>query len=267
MNRILRNAMMVSTLAVPAFAAAQVTFYEHESFSGRAFTTQKQIGDLARYGFNDRASSVIVAGERWEVCDDARYGGRCVVLRPGRYPSLAAMGLNDRVSSVRTVDRAARIDDSRYAPAPLAAYDYQRRSDERLYDAPVTSVRAVVGQAEQRCWVEREQVQGHGDANVPGAVVGAVLGGILGHQVGSGRGNDAATVGGAVVGGVVGANVNRDDRSRYSQDVRRCDNAPTQSRADYWDVTYEFRGQEHRMQMSAPPGRTVSVNSQGEPRG
>jgi hypothetical protein len=34
----------------------------------------------------------------------------------------------------------------------------------------------------------------------------------------------------------------------------------------YWDVTYNFRGQEHRVQMSAPPGTTVTVNELGEPR-
>jgi uncharacterized protein YcfJ len=96
--------------------------------------------------------------------------------------------------------------------------------------------------------------------------VGAVLGGILGHQVGSGRGNDVATVGGAVVGGVVGANVGRDGGGQSSRDVRRCETAPSQARADYWDVTYNFRGQEHHAQMTAPPGRTVQVNSQGEPR-
>ncbi|MBC8022642.1 MAG: glycine zipper 2TM domain-containing protein [Burkholderiales bacterium] len=259
--------MAVSGLAFATCATAEVTFYENDGFSGRTFTTQRPVSDLSRFGFNDRASSVIVTRERYEVCDDTRFGGRCVVLRPGRYPSLAAMGLNDRVSSVRTVDTQARIDNSRYSPAPLAAYDYNRRSDERLFEANVTSVRAVVGQAEQRCWVEREQVQGRGDANVPGAVVGAVIGGILGHQIGSGRGNDAATVGGAVVGGAVGSNVGRDGGGQYSKDVRRCETAPSQSRADYWDVTYNFRGKEHRVQMSAPPGRTVSVNSQGEPRG
>jgi uncharacterized protein YcfJ len=263
----LTSALAASGLAFATCASAQITFYENDAFAGRSFTTQEPVVDLSRYGFNDRASSAIVANERWEVCDDTRYGGRCIILRPGRYPSLSAMGLNDRISSVRTVDREARVDDTRYAPAPLAAYDYSRRSDERLYEANVTSVRAVVGQAEQRCWVEREQVQGRGEANVPGAVVGAVLGGILGHQVGSGRGNDAATVGGAVVGGAVGANVGREGGGQYSRDVRRCDTAPSQSRADYWDVTYTFRGNEHRVQMAAPPGATVSVNSQGEPRG
>jgi uncharacterized protein YcfJ len=266
MNILLKQALGACGIAFATCASAQITFYENESFSGRNFTARDQVADLRRLGFNDRASSVVVAHDRWEVCDDIRFGGRCIVLRPGRYASLQAMGLNDRISSVRTVDQQANIHESRYSPAPVASYDYRRRSDERIYEANVTSVRAVVGQAGQRCWVEREQVQQRGDANVPGAVVGAVLGGILGHQVGSGRGNDAATVGGAVVGGVVGANVGRDSGEQYSRDVQRCNAAPSQSRADYWDVTYSFRGQEHHAQMSAPPGRTLTVNAEGEPR-
>jgi uncharacterized protein YcfJ len=51
-----------------------------------------------------------------------------------------------------------------------------------------------------------------------------------------------------------------------TRDVRRCENAPNQTPA-YWDVTYNFRGQEHHMQMASAPGRTVSVNGKGEPRG
>jgi uncharacterized protein YcfJ len=269
MNAILRNALAVAGVAFATQAAAQVTFYEHDGFQGRSFTTQKQIGNLERYGFNDRASSVVVLRDRWEVCEDARFSGRCVVLRPGRYPSLAAMGLNDRVSSVRTVSRNTRIDDNRYAPAPVAVYDSHRRNNERLYEANVTSVRAVVGPPEQRCWVEREQVtQDRSNANVPAAIAGAVIGGILGHQVGGGRGQDLATAGGAVAGAAVGANIGRDGggQQAYTQDVQRCASTPSQARPDHWDVTYNFRGQEHRMQMSAPPGPTVTVNGQGEPR-
>jgi uncharacterized protein YcfJ len=270
MNRILQTALAAG-LAIAGSAAAEVTFYEHEGFAGRNFTARDEVRDLTRYGYSDRASSVVVADDRWEVCDDVRFGGRCIVLRPGRYPSLAAMGLNDRISSMRTVDRQARIDDSRYAPAYASgsrdSRDYRRRGDERLYDAEVTSVRAIVGQSGQRCWVERDRMSDRGDPSIPGAVAGAVIGGILGHQVGSGRGNDAATVGGALVGGVVGANVGRSGGEQYPRDVRRCDSAPTQSRADYWDVTYNFRGQDHHVQMSAPPGRTISVNGEGEPRG
>jgi hypothetical protein len=32
-------------------------------------------------------------------------------------------------------------------------------------------------------------------------------------------------------------------------------------------VTYDFRGEEHRVQLTTPPGRTISVNNRGEPRG
>ena len=280
MNAILRTALAVAGVAIAAQAAAQVTFYEREGFEGRSFTAEKEVRNLERYGFNDRASSVVVIGARWEVCEDVRFGGQCVVLRPGRYPSLAAMGLNDRVSSVRTVSRNARIDDSRYAPAPAAASDryapapaatneYRRRNNERLYEANVTSVRAVVGPPEQRCWVEQEQVpQERSKANVPAAIGGAVIGDILGHQVGGGRGKDLATVGGAVAGGAVGANVGRDRSGQPAQtkDVQRCENVQSQARPDHWDVTYTFRGQEHSVQMTDRPGRTVTVNERGEPR-
>lgn len=269
MNAILRNALAVAGLTIATQAAAQIVFYEREGFEGRTFTAEKQIGNFERYGFNDRASSVVVLRDRWEVCEDVRFSGRCIVLRPGRYPSLAAMGLNDRVSSTRTVSRNTRIDDNRYAPAPVPVYDNHRRNNERLYEANVTSVRAVVGPTEQRCWVEHEQVaQDRSNANVPAAIAGAIIGGVLGHQIGGGRGRDVATAGVAIGGAAVGANIGRDGGGQqvYTQDVQRCASTPSQARPDYWDVTYTFRGQEHRMQMSAPPGPTVTVNGQGEPR-
>ena len=250
-------------------AAAHITFYENEGFQGRSFTAERQVRDFQRAGFNDRASSVVVLGDRFEVCENPRFDGRCVILRPGRYRSLAAMGLNDRVSSVRTVSRSAHFDDSRYAPAPVPAYDNRRRKSERLYEANVTSARAVVGTPEQRCWIEQEQVpQEKAALSVPGAIVGAVIGGILGHQIGSGRGNDIATAGGAVAGAAVGANVNRIGGGQQAQtrDVQRCENVTSQPRPSYWDVTYEFRGQGHRIQMTSRPGSTVTVNAQGEPR-
>jgi len=282
MNTKLKYALAVAGLAFATQAAAQITFYEDEGFQGRSFRTGKPVANFERFGFNDRAASAVVARDRWEVCEDARFRGRCVVLRPGRYPSLAAMGLSDRISSVRNVGRNARIDDRRYAPAPVAQDDYRyapapvarddyrHREGERLFEADVTSVHAVVGPPEQRCWIEREQVsQDRGGANVPGAIAGAIIGGILGHQVGGGRGQDVATVGGAVAGAAVGANVGRDGDGQpgYARDVRRCENVPSQAQPDYWDVTYNFRGEEHRVQMTAPPGPTVTVNEHGEPRG
>jgi uncharacterized protein YcfJ len=263
----IRTALAVAGLAIATQAAAQITFYENDNFQGRSFTTQKPVGNFESYGFNDRASSVVVSRDRWEVCEDARFSGRCIVLRPGNYPSLGTMGLNDRISSVRNVSRNMQMPDNRYAPAPLVTYDARRRNNERLYEANVTSVHAVVGPPEQRCWVERGQVtQERGDRNVGGAIAGAVIGGILGHQIGNGRGNDVATVGGALAGGAIGSNVGRDGNERRGPDVQRCENVSSNAPPDHWDVTYNFRGQEHRMQMTSPPGNTVTVNEQGEPR-
>jgi hypothetical protein len=80
----------------------RVTFYEREGFGGQSFTTERRVGNFSRFGFNDRASSVEVMGAAWEVCEEAQFRGRCVVLLPGRYPSLASIGFGDRISSVRT---------------------------------------------------------------------------------------------------------------------------------------------------------------------
>lgn len=268
MNHILKAALGVSALAFATQAAAQITFYENEGFRGRTFATDTQVQNFSSAGFNDRASSVIVERGRWEVCENERFEGRCVVLKQGSYDSLRGLGMENRISSVRRVD--GRNSYTNEAPAPLAAptYDYRRRPNERTYDAPVTSVHAVVGTPEQRCWVERQQVNesGRGDPNVGGAIVGALLGGVLGHQVGGGRGKDVATAGGAVAGGLVGANVGRDSGRTAERDVQRCENVSS-GKPEYWDVTYNFRGVQHRMQMTSPPGQTVAVNEKGEPRG
>jgi len=277
MNRKFRIALGVAGLALAAQAGAQVTFYQGDGFRGRSFTADRPYGDLERQGFNDRASSAIVNGGTWQVCEDARFNGRCVVLQPGQYDSLAAMGLDNSISSVRPMDQ--RVGEYRggydnnaprgaynSAPPVVVAQDYHRRPNERMFEVPVTSVRAVVGPPEQRCWVERENVSNGGGANVPGAVIGGVLGGILGHQVGAGRGRDVATVGGAVAGAAIGGNVNRDNGGTYSRDVQRCTDVSANQRPDYYDVAYVFNGVEHHVQMDQPPGPSLTVNGNGEPR-
>ena len=246
----------------------QITFFEHPGFQGRALSAVNDVPNFQRFGFNDRASSVVVLGERWEACDNANFGGHCVILRPGRYPDLRSMGLNDSLSSVRVVHPAARFDDGRYAPPPAPAYDWRRRPEERFYEANVLSVRGVYATPQRHCWVERREVvqDPGGRPNVGGAVIGGILGGILGHQVGGGHGRDIATAGGAVAGAVLGANAGREGAVTSTQNVQRCADSPPQNRPDYWDVTYDFRGVEHHVQMTAPPAATLTVNEAGEPR-
>src|SRR5205085_7249716 len=131
MKKILSTLFALSALALAAPAVAQLTLHEHDGFQGRTFTTAQRVADLERSGFNDRASSVVVVGQRWQACDGTRFEGRCMVLRPGQYPSLTAMGLNDRISSVRPLAANERVADADYAPMPIVAQDFRRRRDER----------------------------------------------------------------------------------------------------------------------------------------
>jgi uncharacterized protein YcfJ len=271
MNMKLKTALGAAALIVGAQAMAQVTFYEEEGFRGRAFTTNQRVADLESFGFNDSASSVIVDRGRWQVCDDTRFEGNCVVLRPGSYDSLQRLGLDTSIYSVRPVtgNRTAYP-----APEPLAAptYEYRQRPNERVYSVPVTSVHAVVGAPNQRCWIERQQVTqaapNNNNSNVGGLLLGGLVGGVLGHQVGGGSGKDLATVGGAVAGALLGNNVaggNNAFGGAATQNVQRCETTQNATPA-YWDVTYNYRGLEHRVQMSTPPGETIAVNGNGEPR-
>ena len=73
------------------------------------------------------ASSIVVDRGHWQVCVDAHFEGRCVVLGPGNYDSLRGMGMDKAISSVRPVAEGA------YYPAeapPPVAYDYRRRPNE-----------------------------------------------------------------------------------------------------------------------------------------
>ena len=253
-----------------AQAMAQVARYEDEICDGRLHTARQQVDNMKRCGFNDGASSPKVAGQsgqRWEICEDAGFGGRCAVLQPSGYPSLASMRLANQIFSVCDAGRCARIDDSRYAPlAPV--YDSRKKPSERLYEANVSAVSAVVGPSEQRCWVEREQVpQERNKTNIPATTAGALIGEILGYPVGNGRGNGLATVGGAIAGGVAGNPVSLHHSDQPTTcDVQRCDTVPSQAAPALWDVTFNFRVQDHRIQMTNPSGSTVTVNRRCEPR-
>jgi uncharacterized protein YcfJ len=253
----------VACAAIAQGASAQIVFYEQEGLRGRSFAANRPVDNLDHFGFNDRASSAIVENGEWQVCEDAGFRGRCLTLRRGQYPSLGAMGMNNRISSTRPVRGGPEYG---YAPRPPAPapypYPYYPHYGERLFPADVVAVRAVVGPGAQQCWVERQQVAAEGGPNVPGAIVGGVIGGVLGHQIGNGRGNDVATALGAIGGAAIGANVNRPS----VQSVQRCATVPVSARPQYWDVTYTFRGVYHRVQLAAPPGPTITVNARGEPR-
>lgn len=165
MELTLKMAVVALAAGLVSQAFAQVTFYEYEHFRGRTFASKGPVNNFQRSGFNDRASAVIVTQGRGPVCEDTRFGGRFVVLRKGNYDSLSGMGINDRISSARPIGNSCQYDNPTRGPIAVAAYEYRRRPSERVFNAPVTSVRAVVGPPSERCWLERERVVGSGSGD------------------------------------------------------------------------------------------------------
>lgn len=213
MNWKLQSALGVGALLVAAQAAAQVTFYDREGFQGRSLSTDRPVRNLERQDFNEQASSAVVEAGRWQVCEDPQFEGRCVVLRPGSYDSLRAMGMNNRISSVRPLETDR-------------SYGYQR-----TFQVPITSVRAVMGPQQERCWTERQPAYQSRSDDVGDAIAGAIIGRLGGER-----------------------------------DVQHCERVA--SAPQHWEVTYNFRGTERSTQMNVrPSGGTLTVDESGNPIG
>lgn len=99
---LLAGALLIAGASVTA-SAADLTLYGRQDFRGRELRANDTIVNLEHSGFNDRASSAVIRDGVWQLCENARFRGHCVTLGPGEYPSLRAMGLDNRVSSAREV--------------------------------------------------------------------------------------------------------------------------------------------------------------------
>ena len=121
MKQIFGLLLTTAAVAFSAQAMAQATLYANDGFTGQSLRMSGDTPSLQRYNYNDRASSVVVVGNRWEVCEDDNFRGRCTVLRPGRYAALYDIGLEDGISSARMIATNERVADNRYAPLPGAA--------------------------------------------------------------------------------------------------------------------------------------------------
>jgi len=127
---LLRSLAVLLAVLGASRAYAQAHLYEHDNFQGRSYAVNREAVNLARVGFNDVASSLVIRAGRWQLCSDAGYQGRCVTLGPGRYPSLRAIGLNDQLSSLRRVDGGG----PRPPPLPPPPPPAPARPDLVLYE-------------------------------------------------------------------------------------------------------------------------------------
>jgi hypothetical protein len=121
------KALLVSVgVALAGNAVAQVTLFQDDGFQGRRFSANGPVENFADRGFNDEASSARVRGGAWQVCTDAHFRGQCVTLRPGDYPSIGSLGLNDKISSIRPLEQ--------YGQGDERSYDDRGRHAERAWD-------------------------------------------------------------------------------------------------------------------------------------
>ena len=232
MHFLIRTALAAVIPLIASQAMAQVVLYERENFRGRSVVIDRDMRNLDRRGLGDQAASIVVERGRWEVCEQPRFEGRCALLRRCNYASLRGSGLEWNISSIRRAGEGRRFDVEARATEG-DDYRYRRRASERTQEVPITQVRAIMGPPNQRCWVERQQVQ---SADPGAAVAGAVIAGILGYQV-----------------------------APPAQTVQRCETV--QGKPDHYEVSYNFRGSVRTVQMSAPPtSNTIIVNQRGEPR-
>jgi len=130
------NALLVAAgLVLAGPVAAQISLFQDDGFHGRELRADRPVENFADRNFNDAVSSAEVRGGAWQVCTDAYFQGRCIVLRPGNYPSLRSLGLNDQVSSVRPLEQYGESDERGYRDrGPYAGPAWDRSYDDRYYD-------------------------------------------------------------------------------------------------------------------------------------
>ena len=77
------------------------TLYEDKDFKGTSFYIYGQEGDLGTLGMKNKVSSIVVHSGVWLFYENVGFKGKGLYLKPGSYPDLQQMGMNDRFSSCR----------------------------------------------------------------------------------------------------------------------------------------------------------------------
>jgi Beta/Gamma crystallin len=113
MRRTFLSTLIIASLTFATSASAEIVVYDGDHFHGHPVTIGDEVGYYARVDLHDRASSVVVRSDHWLVCEDREFGGKCVVLSRGLYPSPAAMGLEHRIATVRVATDEHRDRDRR----------------------------------------------------------------------------------------------------------------------------------------------------------
>ncbi len=93
-----------------------IALFADGNFYGAFLGFDEDVPNLGRFNYNDTASSLLVNRGTWLVCTDTDYRGTCEVV-DAALTDLNALGINDRISSLRRYDGTRRNDrdnDDRY---------------------------------------------------------------------------------------------------------------------------------------------------------
>ena len=77
------------------------TLYKDKDFKGESFRIYGQEADFTTLGMNDKVSSIVVHSGVWLFYENVGFEGKGLYLKPGSYPDLQQMGMDNRFSSCR----------------------------------------------------------------------------------------------------------------------------------------------------------------------
>lgn len=95
--------LLAASLLGQAASAGELQLFSREGFRGEQVVLQGGANDFREFGFNDRASSVVVLSGTWELCEHKNFQGTCAVFERGEYPDLRRF--NNSFSSAREIER------------------------------------------------------------------------------------------------------------------------------------------------------------------
>jgi uncharacterized protein YcfJ len=93
-----------------------------------------------------------------------------------------------------------------------------------------------------------------------GGILGAIAGAAIGSQIGGGSGRGAAMVVGTMAGALVGNQVEANGRVQHAQASTHCTTQVSyENRTVAYEVTYEYAGKQHKVQLPYDPGPTIRL--------
>jgi len=90
-------------VAPPSGEPGRAVLYGAPGLRGASLAVSGPLGELSRAGFDGATASMVVEAGHFLACSEPFFRGDCRVFAPGRYDSLDAVGLQQRISSIRPV--------------------------------------------------------------------------------------------------------------------------------------------------------------------